>query len=113
MIMDEQLMYRERVADEMLREQLESAGAVLVQGPKWCGKTTTARQQAASVLNMDNPKMMREYMTLAESDPEALLDGEVPRLIDEWQLSPQLWDAARYIIDQRNREEMHIQRPNN
>lgn len=108
MIMDEQLMYRERVADEMLREQLESAGAVLVQGPKWCGKTTTARQQAASVLNMDNPKMMREYMTLAESDPEALLDGEVPRLIDEWQLSPQLWDAARYIIDQRNREGQFI-----
>ena len=108
MIMDEQLMYRERVADEMLREQLESAGAVLVQGPKWCGKTTTARQQAASVLNMDNPKMMREYMTLAESDPEALLDGEVPRLIDEWQLSPQLWDTARYIIDQRNREGQFI-----
>ena len=101
--MNEQDLYKERVADIMLSEQLEAAGAVLIQGPKWCGKTTTARQQAASVLNMDQPKMMKEYLMLAESDPEALLAGDVPRLLDEWQLAPQLWDTARYVIDQRNK----------
>ena len=99
--MNEQMLYRERIADVMLKEQLEAAGAVLIQGPKWCGKTTTARQQAKSVLNMDHPKMMKEYMMLAENDPEVLLEGDVPRLLDEWQLAPQLWDTARYVIDQR------------
>ena len=99
--MDEQVSYRERIADQMLKDQLEAAGAVLIQGPKWCGKTTTAKQQAASVLNMDHPKMSKEYLTMAENDPELLLEGEVPRLLDEWQMAPQLWDTARYVIDQR------------
>ncbi|MBQ6771785.1 MAG: ATP-binding protein [Bacteroidales bacterium] len=99
--MDEQVSYRERISDQMLKDQLEAAGAVLVQGPKWCGKTTTAKQHAASVLNMDHPKMSKEYLTMAENDPELLLDGEVPRLLDEWQMAPQLWDTARYVIDQR------------
>ena len=99
--MDEQMSYRERIADQMLKDQLEAAGAVLIQGPKWCGKTTTAKQQAASVLNMDHPKMSKEYLTMAENDPELLLEGEVPRLLDEWQMAPQLWDTARYVIDQR------------
>ena len=99
--MNEQVSYKERIADQMLREQLEAAGAVLIQGPKWCGKTTTAKQQAKSVLNMDHPKMSKEYLTMAENDPELLLDGEVPRLLDEWQMAPQLWDTARYVIDQR------------
>ncbi len=100
--MEGQLLYKERIADRMLKDQLEAAGAVLVQGPKWCGKTTTARQQAKSVLNMDHPGMKKEYFMLAENNPEVLLEGDVPRLLDEWQLAPQLWDTARYVIDQRN-----------
>ncbi|MBQ9474249.1 MAG: ATP-binding protein [Bacteroidales bacterium] len=101
--MDEQAKYKKRIADQMLKEQLEAAGAVLIQGPKWCGKTTTARQQALSVLNMDNPKMTKEYLMLAENDPEILLDGDVPRLLDEWQMAPQLWDTARHVIDRRGK----------
>lgn len=96
--MDGQLLYKERIADRMLKDQLEAAGAVLVQGPKWCGKTTTAKQQAKSMLNMDYPGMMKEYLMLAENSPEVLLEGDVPRLLDEWQLAPQLWDTARYTL---------------
>lgn len=95
-------IYRNRVADKMLRNQLEAAGVVLIQGPKWCGKTTTAEQQAKSILRMDYPKMSKEYLTLAENDPELLLAGETPRLVDEWQLAPQLWDTARYTVDRRS-----------
>lgn len=95
-------IYRNRVADKMLRNQLEAAGVVLIQGPKWCGKTTTAEQQAKSILRMDYPKMSKEYLTLAENDPELLLTGETPRLVDEWQLAPQLWDTARYTVDRRS-----------
>lgn len=95
-------IYRNRVTDKMLRNQLEAAGVVLIQGPKWCGKTTTAEQQAKSILRMDYPKMSKEYLTLAENDPELLLAGETPRLVDEWQLAPQLWDTARYTVDRRS-----------
>lgn len=93
--------YRKRIADIMLREQLEAAGVVVIQGPKWCGKTTTAEQQARSVLYMDAPKTRRSNLLLAESDPEVLLAGETPRLIDEWQLAPELWDAARFEVSHR------------
>lgn len=99
--MDGKRMYRNRIADSMLSDQIEAAGAVLIQGPKWCGKTTTAEQQAKSVLRMDYPKMSKEYLALAENDPELLLAGETPRLVDEWQLAPQLWDTARYTVDRR------------
>lgn len=95
-------IYRNRVADKMLRNQLEAAGVVLIQGPKWCGKTTTAEQQAESILRMDYPKMSKEYLTLAENDPELLLAGKTPRLVDEWQLAPQLWDTTRYTVDRRS-----------
>ncbi len=100
--------YRERIADRLLAEQLETVGAVLVQGPKWCGKTTTAEQLAKSAIYIDNPKRLRTNLTLAETDPEALLAGENPRLIDEWQLTPQLWDTARYIISHQRRTGLYI-----
>ena len=96
-------MYKLRIADQLLLEQLEAAGAVLIQGPKWCGKTTTAAQAAKSVLYMDWPRELEKNLFLAEENPEALLEGEVPRLIDEWQLAPQLWDAARFTVDRRGK----------
>ena len=100
--------YRERIADRLLAEQLETVGAVLVQGPKWCGKTTTAEQLAKSAIYIDNPKRLKTNLTLAETDPEALLAGENPRLIDEWQLTPQLWDTARCIISHQRRTGLYI-----
>lgn len=93
--------YKRRIADKLLQEQLETVGAILIQGPKWCGKTTTASQAAASTLYMDDPKMFQSNILLAETNPELLLQGDTPRLIDEWQLAPTLWDAARYTVSRR------------
>ena len=93
--------YKQRIADTILKEKLMGKGAVLIEGPKWCGKTTTAEQVAKSVLYMADAKMQRQYLLLAEASPESLLTGENPRLIDEWQLAPQLWDAARFEVDHR------------
>jgi predicted AAA+ superfamily ATPase len=94
-------MYKNRIADKLLRDQLEAAGVVLIQGPKWCGKTTTAKQQANSVLFMDDPRTREANIILSESEPLLLFQGETPRLIDEWQLAPKLWDAARFEVSQR------------
>ena len=95
------VVYKPRIADRMLQEQLAASGVVLIQGPKWCGKTTTAEQQARSVLYLDAPKTRKANLLLAESDPEILFQGETPRLIDEWQLAPKLWDAARFEVSHR------------
>lgn len=94
--------YKPRIADKILKRRLKGQGAVLIQGPKWCGKTTTAEQQANSVLYMDNPDSMRQNIELANISPQKLLIGATPRLIDEWQLAPQLWDTVRYEVDHRN-----------
>ena len=99
--METSVVYKPRIADRMLQDQLEASGVVLIQGPKWCGKTTTAEQQAKSVLYMDAPKTLKANLLLAESDPEVLFQGETPRLIDEWQLAPKLWDAARFEVSHR------------
>jgi len=93
--------YRKRIADDILKRKLEGKGAVLIEGPKWCGKTTTAEQIAASVLYMDDPEKKEQNITLSELSPRRLLNGEVPRLIDEWQLAPKLWDAIRFEVDHR------------
>jgi hypothetical protein len=94
-------MYKNRIADKLLSNQLEAAGVVLIQGPKWCGKTTTAKQQAKSVLYVDDPSTREANIILSESDPSLLLQGDTPKLIDEWQLAPKLWDAARFEVNQR------------
>ena len=99
--MDTPLAYVPRIADNMLQEQLAAAGVVLVQGPKWCGKTTTAEQQAKSVIYLDAPKARQANLLLAETDPEFLFQGDTPRLMDEWQLAPKLWDAARFEVSRR------------
>lgn len=95
--------YRPRIADAMLKDKLEAKGAVLIRGPKWCGKTTTAEQQCASMLYMSNPASRNSNIELAKIDPGILLQGDTPRLIDEWQLAPELWDAVRYEVDHRHR----------
>ncbi len=87
--------YRKRIADEILQKKLRSKGAVLIQGPKWSGKTTTAEQAAKSCIYINDPKQIKRNIIMADMDPEILLEGENPRLIDEWQLTPKLWDAIR------------------
>ena len=94
-------IYKKRIADDILKRKLEGKGAVLIEGPKWCGKTTTAEQVAASVLYMDDPEKKAQNVTMAELSPKRLLAGETPRLIDEWQLAPKLWDAIRFEVDHR------------
>lgn len=94
--------YKPRIADQILKEKLSYKGAVLIEGPKWCGKTTTAEQAAKSILYMSDPRTLKQNLSLAESDPSILLKGENPRLIDEWQVAPQLWDAVRFEVDHRH-----------
>lgn len=94
--------YFSRMADGLLADRLDSAGAVLIEGPKWCGKTTTATQQAASVIKLQDPDMRERYFSAASIRPSLLLVGETPRLIDEWQELPVLWDSVRTMVDERN-----------
>ncbi len=94
--------YMARLSDIMLINRLESKGAVLIEGPKWCGKTTTAKHIAKSYISMDEPSMSKQYKKMSELNPQELLKGRVPRLIDEWQLTPNLWNAVRYEVDQRD-----------
>ena len=94
--------YKKRLADDVLRDKLEASGAVLVEGAKWCGKTTTSKQIAKSVLYMQEPAQKKQNLLMADTNPSILLQGKVPRLIDEWQLAPKLWDAVRFEVDQRD-----------
>jgi len=96
--------YRKRIADRLLEEKLDAMGAVLIEGPKACGKTTTAEQQAKSILYMDDPELMKQNLQLAETNIKRLLQGDTPRLIDEWQIAPQLWDAVRFEADHRQED---------
>lgn len=91
--------YLSRIVDAELDLRLRSVGATLIVGPKWCGKTTTAKQHAKSILEMQNPDLQAGFLQLAETKPSLLLQGEKPRLIDEWQLAPVLWDAVRVAVD--------------
>ena len=93
------MRYLPRVADTMLQERLEAFGAVLIEGPKWTGKTTTAEQQAKSVIKLQDPDKRDEYLATAATMPSLLLKGKQPRLIDEWQDVPTLWDAVRTSVD--------------
>lgn len=96
--------YRPRVVDQLLQEKLEAMGAVLIEGPKYCGKTTTGEQQAKSVLYMADPANMERNLTMAATNIRRLLVGDTPRLIDEWQIAPKLWDAIRFEVDHRQEE---------
>ena len=93
--------YLQRVSDKVLMDHLESKGAVLIEGPKWCGKTTSAKHIAKSFIEMDRPDMTEQYQQMARIKPSNLLEGEVPHLIDEWQIAPNIWNAVRYEVDRR------------
>lgn len=100
--------YRPRVVDTILTNKLEGAGAVLIEGAKWCGKTTTASQHSRSEIFMDQPGFSQSYVEIAAIDPNLILTGETPRLIDEWQIAPSLWDAVRHTVDRRNKDGQFI-----
>ena len=93
--------YLNRVSDERLKERLDAFGAVLIEGPKWCGKTTTAEQICKSVIRLHDTDMQENYLLTASTKPSLLLLGDTPRLIDEWQDFPVLWDAVRTMVDKR------------
>ena len=91
--------YYERILDEIIEKRLKMIGAILIVGPKWCGKTTTAKQHTNSIISLQDPDYLSSYLQLAEIKPSKLLEGEKPRLIDEWQVAPVLWDAVRTSVD--------------
>lgn len=92
--------YIPRIADKILEQKLRTSGAVLIDGPKWCGKTCTALNKAESVIYMQDPDKRASYVKMAQTTPSYLLRGEKPRLIDEWQTATVLWDAVRFAVDQ-------------
>lgn len=96
-----EINYLRRIADKTLELRLEAFGAVQIAGPKWCGKTTTAEQHAASVIKMQDPDHRAGYLATAQTKPSLLLKGATPRLIDEWQVAPILWDTVRHMVDER------------
>ncbi|MBD5275702.1 MAG: ATP-binding protein [Bacteroides sp.] len=100
--------YKPRIADSLLSDKLEGTGAVLIEGMKWCGKTTTAEQKAHSIIYLDEPGKKLQYINIAALDPQKLLLGKYPRLLDEWQIVPELWDAVRFSVDHGDQDGMFI-----
>ena len=100
--------YKSRLQDDELLFRLECSGAVLIEGPKWCGKTTLAEHHAKSIIKMQDPDKREGYIQTAQTKPSLLLSGENPRLIDEWQEAPVLWDAVRVSVDERNETGLYI-----
>jgi uncharacterized protein len=96
-------LYMPRLCDAELQIALQSSGAVLIEGAKWCGKTSTASKVSRSVLYMQDPDNAGSYLAMADTKPSLLLKGETPRLIDEWQMAPVLWDAVRFEVDKREK----------
>ena len=93
--------YKPRITDILIERKLRGKGALLIEGPKWCGKTTTAEQFSKSILYMSKPEDVSSNLIMADINPSKLLEGETPRLIDEWQIAPKLWDAVRFEVDHR------------
>ena len=100
--------YLKRVIDDQLQDYLDAFGAVNIEGPKWCGKTTTAKQKAASIIELQDTDKREEYLATAFTKASLLLEGETPRLIDEWQDAPTLWDAVRVACDRRQKPSQFI-----
>lgn len=102
------IIYKPRIADSLLSDKLEGMGAVLIEGLKWCGKTTTAEQKAKSIIYLDEPGKRKQYFNTAALDPQKLLIGKYPRLLDEWQIIPEIWDAVRFAVDHGDQDGMFI-----
>lgn len=100
--------YLKRIADRVLQERLAASGAVLIEGPKWCGKTRTALENSKSHLFMQDPDKAISYLKAADTKPSLLLKCDTPRLLDEWQTAPVLWDAVRFMVDQRGKSGQFI-----
>lgn len=100
--------YLPRIADSLLSWKLKTSGAVQIEGPKWCGKTSTGEQCAKSAVFLQDPDTAPSLLALADSMPSAILDGEKPRLIDEWQMAPQIWDAVRFSVDRSSQRGQFI-----
>ncbi len=100
--------YLPRYTDQELKESLEYMGAVLITGPKWCGKTTTAKQQCNDLKELQHPIYGKSYLKLADTNPIELLKGKKPMLIDEWQMAPELWDTVRYLVDESDEDGQYI-----
>lgn len=100
--------YKPRIADHILGKKLQGMGAVLIEGPKWCGKTRTAEQHSKSQIYMDDPTSRQANIDAANIDPNLILKGNTPRLIDEWQIAPKLWDAVRFAVDHRGEDGQFI-----
>lgn len=94
--------YRDRIVDGILKKKLAGKGAVLIEGPKWCGKTTTAEQISKSKIYISDPEKQKQYLVMSDINPRRLLEGETSRLIDEWQLIPKIWDSVRFEVDHRD-----------
>ena len=103
-----EMKYLNRIADKTLDLRLEAFGAVQIAGPKWCGKTTTAERRAGSVIKMQDPDRRAGYLAAAQTKPSLLLKGATPRLIDEWQVAPVIWDAVRHAVDERREKGQFI-----
>ena len=93
--------YKSRIADRILERKVLGKGAVLIEGPKWCGKTTTAKQMAKSVLNLGDSAVLNQSAQMIDLSPATLLEDDTPRLIDEWQALPPIWDSIRSEVDKR------------
>ena len=100
--------YIKRIVDKAIEEKLQVMGCIVVRGPKWCGKTTTANQFAKSVLELQDPVEGAKYREVAENNIKLLLEGEKPRLIDEWQLIPNIWNAIRYDVDKKDEQGLYL-----
>ena len=100
--------YIKRIIDKEIEDKLSVSGALLIKGPKWCGKTTSAMRVAKSVLEMQNPDLQENYLELANTKPSLLLAGDKPRLIDEWQIAPKIWNAVRYSVDKSSEPAQYI-----
>ena len=100
--------YRSRIMDRILKAELDAMGAVVLEGPKACGKTTTAEQAAGSVIYMDDPLRRAQYLQMVDTDINYILSGNTPRLIDEWQIATKIWDAVRFEVDHRRKDGQFI-----
>ena len=106
--MEKNKTYLKRTVDEQLSFYLETFGAVLIRGPKWCGKTTTCEQVAKSVIKMQDSKKSKDYLLAADTNISLILEGAPPRLIDEWQVAPGIWDAVRTDVDEKRKPGQYI-----